>query len=361
MLKIIPLFKGIWVRYIRPFCSSSGVCATSTLKRISPLDVLIVKGVVGFCSTFSEQEVKNNKVSRIKAGIPNPVIPHSYASPSALTQIITDKYVNHMPLYRQEAEWKRLGLKLSRTTMANWIIIASKEYFIPLVNRMHELLIQETHLHADETSVQVLNEPGKEATSKSYMWVYSSIKESQHPIKIFEYRPDRRAQNPQNFLKGFKGTIITDGYYGYNHIDGVSNAYCWAHCRRHFYDALSSDIKDAQNTFAKEAIDKIAKLFVIEKEIENHSSEEKVRVRQEKSLPLINDFFSWCKTNENKVLMHSKLGKAISYALKYEKGLRLYLKDGYVPMTNSLDLSSINNYPQFSGNNSDLRYIITKF
>lgn len=280
---------------------------------------------------------KNNKVSRIKAGTPNPVIPHSYASPSALTQIITDKYVNHMPLYRQEAEWKRLGLKLSRTTMANWIIIASKEYFIPLVNRMHELLVQETHLHADETSVQVLNEPGKEATSKSYMWVYSSIKESQHPIKIFEYRPDRRAQNPQNFLKGFKGTIITDGYYGYNHIDGVSNAYCWAHCRRHFYDALPGDIKDAQNTFAKEAIDKIAKLFVIEKEIENLSSEEKVRVRQEKSLPLIDDFFSWCQTNENRVLMCSKLGKAISYALKYEKGLRLYLEDGYVPMTNSLD------------------------
>ena len=209
--------------------------------------------------------------------------------------------------------------------------------------------------------MQVLNEPGKEATSKSYMWVYSSIKESQRPIKIFEYRPDRRAQNPQNFLKGFKGTIITDGYYGYNHIDGVSNAYCWAHCRRHFYDALPGDIKDAQNTFAKEAIDKIAKLFVIEKEIENLSSEEKVRVRQEKSLPLINDFFSWCQTNENRVLMRSKLGKAISYALKYEKGLRLYLEDGYVPMTNSLDLSSINNYPQFSGNNSDLRYIITKF
>lgn len=282
---------------------------------------------------------KNGKVSRIKADTPKPVIPHSYASPGALTQIITDKYVNHMPLYRQEAEWKRLGLKLSRTTMANWIIPASREYFIPLVNRMHELLVQEIHLHADETSVQVLNEPGKEATSKSYMWVYSSIKESQHPIKIFEYRPDRRAQNPQNFLKGFKGTIITDGYYGYNHIDGVSNAYCWAHCRRHFYDALPGDIKDAQNTFAKEAIDKIAKLFVIEKEIENLSSEEKVRVRQEKSLPLIDDFFSWCQTIENRVLTRSKLGKAISYALKYEKGLRLYLEDGYVPMTNSLDLS----------------------
>ncbi|WP_420911890.1 IS66 family transposase [Thomasclavelia spiroformis] len=93
---------------------------------------------------------KNNKVSIIKAGTPSPVIPHSYASSSAVTQIIIDKYVNHMPLYRQESQWKRLGLKLSRTTMANWVIIASKEYFIPLVNRMHELLIQEAYVHCDE-------------------------------------------------------------------------------------------------------------------------------------------------------------------------------------------------------------------
>ena len=284
---------------------------------------------------------KNNKVSIIKAGTPSPVIPHSYASSSAVTQIIIDKYVNHMPLYRQESQWKRLGLKLSRTTMANWVIIASKEYFIPLVNRMHELLIQEAYVHCDETTVQVLNEPGKEATSKSYMWVYSSIKESEHPIKIFEYKPDRSAANPQNFLKGFKGTTITDGYHGYSNIDGVINAYCWAHVRRRFYDALPSDLKDGTNTLAKEAIDKIAKLFVIEKEINELSAGEKVKVRQEKSKPFIDDFFSWCQNNENKVLTRSKLGKAISYALEYEKGLRVYLDDGYVPMTNSLDERTI--------------------
>ena len=210
------------------------------------------------------------------------------------------------------------------------------------------LNLQETHLHCDETFVQVLNEPGKAATSKSYMWVYSSIKESQRPVRIFEYRPDRSAANPQNFLKGFKGTIITDGYQGYSHIDNVSNAYCWAHVRRKFFDALPGDLKDNSSTLAKTAVDKIAKLFVIEREIEDFSAEKKVKVRQEKSKPLLDDFFSWCQTNENRVLMRSKLGKAISYALKYEKGLRLYLKDGYVPMTNSLDLSPIKNYPHFS-------------
>lgn len=284
---------------------------------------------------------KNGKGVMFKAGTPNPVIPHSYTSPSVVSQVIIDKYVNHMPLYRQESEWKRLGLELSRTTMANWIIIAAKEYFIPLVDRMHELLIQETHVHCDETPVQVLNEPGKAATSKSYMWVYSSIKESRKPIKIFEYRPDRKAVNPQQFLKGFDGTIITDGYYGYNHIEGITNAYCWAHARRKFYDALPVDMKKASGTLANEAVEKIAKLFAIEKQIETLSSDEKVKVRQEKSKPLVDDFFLWCTDNQNKVLSGSKTGKAIQYALNYEAGLRTFLDDGLVPMTNSLDERTI--------------------
>ena len=114
----------------------------------------------------------------------------------------------------------------------------------------------------------MLNEPRKKATSKSYMWVYSNIKESQRPIKIFEYKPDRKATNPQQFLKGFNGTIITDGYYGYNHIEGITNAYCWAHARRKFYDALPVDMKSTSGSLANIALEKIAKLFVIEKEIE---------------------------------------------------------------------------------------------
>ena len=284
---------------------------------------------------------KNGKGVMFKAGTPKPVIPHSFTSSSVVSQVIVDKYVNHMPLYRQETEWKRLGLELSRTTMANWIIIASKEYFIPLVNRLHELLIQESHIHCDETPVQVLNEPGKKATSKSYMWVYSSVKESEKPIKIFEYRSDRKAENPQQFLKEFNGTIITDGYYGYNHIEGITNAYCWAHARRKFYDALPADMKNASGTLANIALEKIAKLFAIEKQIETLSPGEKVKVRQERSKPLIDDFFLWCTDNQNKVLSGSKTGKAIQYALNYEAGLRSFLEDGLIPMTNSLDERTI--------------------
>ncbi|MGN9227021.1 IS66 family transposase [Catenibacterium mitsuokai] len=284
---------------------------------------------------------KRGKVVMLKAGTPAPVIPHSFTSPSVLSQVITDKFVNHMPLYRQEAEWKRLGLDLSRTTMANWLIIASREYFIPIVNRMHEILVEEKYLHSDETPVQVLNEPGKPATSKSYMWVYSSIRESSKPIRIFEYKPDRKAENPQKFLENFSGTLISDGYGGYNNIEGVVNAYCWAHARRKFYEALPADMKDASDTLAYTGLKKIAKLFAIEKEIDTFPPEDKVKIRQEKSKPLVDDFFSWCADAQNKSLTRSKIGKAIQYALNLEKGLRVYLDDGLVPMTNSLNERNI--------------------
>ena len=284
---------------------------------------------------------KRGKVVMLKAGTPAPVIPHSFTSPSVLSQVITDKFVNHMPLYRQEAEWKRLGLDLSRTTMANWLIIASREYFIPIVNRMHEILVEEKYLHSDETSVQVLNEPGKPATSKSYMWVYSSIRESSKPIRIFEYKPDRKAENPQKFLENFSGTLISDGYGGYNNIAGAVNAYCWAHARRKFYEALPADMKDVSDTLAYTGLKKIAKLFAIEEEIDTFPPKEKVKIRQEKSKPLVDDFFSWCADAQNKSLTRSKIGKAIQYALNLEKGLRVYLDDGLVPMTNSLDERNI--------------------
>ena len=284
---------------------------------------------------------KRGKVVMLKAGTPAPVIPHSFTSPSVLSQVITDKFVNHMPLYRQEAEWKRLGLDLSRTTMANWLIIASREYFIPIVNRMHEILVVEKYVHSDETTVQVLNEPGKPATSKSYMWVYSSIRESSKPIRIFEYKPDRKAENPQKFLENFSGTLISDGYGGYNNIECVVNAYCWAHARRKFYEALPADMKDVSDTLAYTGLKKIAKLFAIEKEIDTLPPEDKVKIRQEKSKPLVDDFFSWCADAQNKSLTRSKIGKAIQYALNLEKGLRVYLDDGLVPMTNSLDERNI--------------------
>lgn len=277
----------------------------------------------------------------VKTGVPAPVIPHSYASAESVAHIMKEKYVNGVPLYRQEAEWKRLGLDLSRATMANWVIIAAQEWLIPLKKRMHELLIQENYVHCDETTVQVLNEPGKNNTTNSYMWVYASIKESTTPIRIFEYKPTRTGYNPKEFLKGFKGKVITDGYAGYNQLPNVTNVYCWAHCRRKFRDSLPDNVDNIDDTLAKKGLDQIKKLFIIEDEIKDLKAEEKVMIRQEKAKPILDKFFEWCEENKDDVLSKSKIHQAFQYALNLREGLSEYINDGYLPMTNSLDERTI--------------------
>lgn len=277
----------------------------------------------------------------VKSPIPAPVIPHSYASPESVAHVIKEKYVNGVPLYRQEQEWKRLGLPLSRATMANWVIIASKDWLIPLKNRMHSLLLQENYVHADETPIQVLKEPDKQAKTKSYMWVYASIKESKHPIRIFEYKPTRAGYNPKAFLKGFSGCVITDAYAGYNQLENVTNVYCWAHARRKFSDSIVKDMKNVSESLPGIALKKIGELFKIEKEIEEKTPQEKAEIRMKKAKPLLEEFFSWCAKNQDKVLSGSKIAKAFQYTLNHKDGLSEYINDGYLPMTNSLDERTI--------------------
>ena len=206
---------------------------------------------------------------------------------------------------------------------------------------MHELLIQGEYVHADETVVQVLNEPGKANTTKSYMWVYSSIKESETPIRIFEYKPTRAGYNPKAFLEGFKGKVITDGYAGYNNLPNITNVYCWAHCRRKFRDSLPKDVTDINETLAKQGLDKIKALFEIESVIKDMSPEEKVKVRQAVAKEKVEEFFQWCESTIDVVMSKSKIHQALQYALNQKEGLSQYLNDGLLPMTNSLDERTI--------------------
>ncbi len=284
---------------------------------------------------------KGGDIMMVKTGIPAPVIPHSYASAESIAHVMKEKFVNGVPLYRQEQEFKRLGLELSRATMANWVIIASHDWLKPLIQRMHEEMLKEHYVHADETTIQVLREPDKKSTTKSYMWVYASIKEAEKAIRIFEYKPTRAGYNPAQFLEGFRGAVITDAYAGYNSLEGVTNVYCWAHARRKFTDSMPKDVKGKSETLAQTGLKKIAALFKIEKDIEQLSAEEKAQIRQEKAKPLINDFFSWCEKHKDEVLSKSKLHTAFQYALNHKAGLSEYINDGYLPMTNSLDERTI--------------------
>ena len=276
-----------------------------------------------------------------KSPMPYPVIQHSMASPTTVAWVMHQKFVNAMPLYRQEKEWQTLGVDLSRSTMANWIIVSSRDWLVPLVDVMHQQLLTERYLHADETPIQVMQEVGRKNTTSSYMWVYSSGQYSNHPIRIFEYQPGRSGSYPQKFLKGFQGFLHSDAYAGYNNVPGVTRCLCWAHQRRYLVDALPKDIKSPESTIASQGIEYCNKLFKIERGLKDLSGEERKIERLKQEKPVLEAFWAWVESAKSQLLPKSKLGEAVNYALNHKDGLMNYLLDGNCSVSNNLVENSI--------------------
>jgi transposase len=169
------------------------------------------------------------RVPVIKAPMPEPVIKGSLASPSAVAHVMAQKYVMYAPLYRQEQDWKRQGVPLSRQTLANWIVRCSEDWLEPVYRRAKERLLESEVLHADETTVQVLREPGKSAKTDSYMWLYRTSGDTDRHVVLFEYQPSRSSAHPKSFLAGFKGLLHADGYAGYHKLPGITIIGCFVH------------------------------------------------------------------------------------------------------------------------------------
>lgn len=276
-----------------------------------------------------------------KTPMPSPVIPHSFASPSSVAHIMYQKFVNAMPFYRQEKDWSNLGLGLTRQTMSNWIMIASQDWLTPIVDLLHQKMLEEKYLHADETRVQVLNEKDRKNTADSFMWVYGTYKDSKFPIRIFEYHPTRNGEHAKEFLKGFHGYLVSDAYQGYEKVDNVTRCYCWSHLRRYFVDALPSDINKPEATLPTQAIEYCKKLFTIENGLESLSAKERKTQRQEQSKPVLEAFWSWVDKNKDDCLPKSKLYKAFTYAMNQKEGLMRFLEDGNIAISNNLAENSI--------------------
>ncbi|MDD3186815.1 MAG: IS66 family transposase [Anaerostipes sp.] len=295
-----------------------------------------------FRETYECRSCKNTDEPYIeKSPLPSPVIPHSFASPSSIAHVMYQKFVNAMPLYRQEKDWANLGLNLTRQTMSNWILIASRDWLFPIVNLLHQKMLEEEYLHADETRIQVLNEKDRKNTTDSFMWVYGTYKDSKFPIRIFEYHPTRNGDYAKEFLKGFSGYLVSDAYQGYEKVGNITRCYCWSHLRRYFVDALPSDIKSPEATLPTIAIEYCKKLFVIESELEALSSEARKIQRQERSKPVLEAFWSWVEINKDNCLPKSKLFKAFNYAINQKEGLMNFLKDGNIAISNNLAENSI--------------------
>ena len=277
-------------------------------------------------------EKRNDHVPIVKASMPEAVIKGSLASPSTVAHIMTQKYVMCVPLYRQEQDWARQGISLSRQTMANWVIRCAEDWLSPLYERMRRRLLAHEVLHADETVVQVLREPGKTPQSKSTMWLYRTSGDTQRHIVLFEYQPNRRAEHPREFLGGFKGYLHTDGYAGYHTLKDITVVGCWVHMRRKFESVVKSAASSPDSS-AHKAIRHIGALFHLENQWATLTPEERYQKRLGESMPLAEALFAWLETL--RIIPKSATGAAIRYALDQRAWLMNVFLDGRTELSNN--------------------------
>jgi len=277
------------------------------------------------------------------ASMPAQPIPKSNASPELLAYIAVSKYQDALPLYRQEAIFKRLGIHLPRNTLANWMIKGS-ELLQPLYNLLQDRLLSSGYVQMDETPVQVLSEPGREASTKSYMWVRKTGDPEQSVI-LFDYFPSRAGAVIETLLPDYQGFLQTDDYGGYHRKGeqpGVHHLGCLAHARRKFIEA-DKITKTPKGKLSKAGmgVQLIKKLYAIEQRIKDKTPEEKYQHRQRESRPHWNKIRTWLEDALPKILPKSPLGKALAYLHKNWSKLTRYLEDGRLNIDNNLTENAI--------------------
>ena len=289
------------------------------------------------CKNCSENADEGCETPVAKAPRKKNIIPGSFASPEAIAHIMTQKFVMGSPLYRQEQEINRKGIQLSRQTMSNWILRATEDYLAPVYEQLHKELLARDVLHADETTLQVLHEPGKTPQSESYMWLYRTSGDTDKPIVLYEYQPGRGAKHPKEFLEGFNGYLHTDGYAGYHNLPGeITIVGCWAHLRRKFDEAVKSLPKGkAKGSSASQGLTYCNLLFAIEQGLaeKNATAEERYKERLEQAKPVLDAMFVWA--NSRTAAPKSALGKALTYLKEQWPYLVNYLRDGRLEISNN--------------------------
>jgi len=294
---------------------------------------------------YSCRDCEENDVNTpiVKARVPQALISKSMASASLVANIITNKYMSYLPLYRQEKLLSNNGIEISRQCMASWVIKVAEQYLQPLYDLMRLEFLKQDIIHMDETVVQVLKEKDKTPQSNSYMWLYRSGKYEKRQIVLYEYQPDRKKLRPTEFLNGFKGSAHTDGYAAYHSLIDIIIFGCWAHMRRKFEEILKITPKgNVIGTPAFTGMGYCQKLYSIEEKIKDKTPDEKKQLRKELSEPVIREFFTWVKKRSD--LPSSAMGKALTYALNQQKYLENYLKDGRSEIDNNSAERSIKSF-----------------
>ncbi len=266
---------------------------------------------------------------------------YGMASASTVAWVVYQKYCNGMPLYRIEQDLYHLGAKASRATLANWVIKNGGAFFTPMYDFFHRKLLSRDFAMADETPVQVLHEPERRAQTKSYMWLFRSGEDDGVPIILYKYSETRAGDTAVDFLDGFQGYLMCDGYSGYNKVKTAKRLACWAHIRRYLIDAIP---KGKQLDYTQPAVQGVMytnQLFDKEDKIrqkyKTFDAIREARLSQEK--PVIEGFLSWLE-KQNPV-KGSRLDKAVTYIRNRKEHLATYLEDGRCSFSNNLSENAI--------------------
>jgi transposase len=271
----------------------------------------------------------------VQVEAPSRPIERSYAGPGLLAHILTAKYADHLPLYRQEQIYARDGVELDRSTMAEWVG-GCTQLMTPLAEALARYVFAAGKLHADDTPVPVLD-PGRGKTKTGRLWTYvrdDRPAKSQDPAAVlFRYSPDRRGEHPKVHLKPFTGILQADAYSGFGHLYGerIQEAACWAHARRAFYELHQAN----QSPVAAEALERIGALYAIEAEIRGRPPNERAAIRQARAGLLLESLREWLRHILARVSKKSELAKAVSYILTRWTAFTRYRDDGRLEIDNN--------------------------
>lgn len=272
-----------------------------------------------------------NKQGIVIAELPSRPIQGGLVDVSLLTMLLLDKYVDHMPIYRQQKKYERLGIKLSESTLGNWIAESIKllaYLHVELVNRVK----QSKYLQADETPIKVLDKAKKGTTHRGYYWVYHDVESG---LVLYEYDPSRGQGAPTKFLMDYEGYLQTDGYAVYDVLPNkkIKLAGCMAHARRYFFDAQQND-----RVRATWMLDKLQALYEIEKNAREQklTHTQRFAIRQQNSEAILTEIKTWLNENQLLVTPKSPIGKAISYMNVRWHKLILFASDGILEIDNNL-------------------------
>ena len=291
-----------------------------------------------YACRYCERHAERTPV--ITAPMPAQPLPGSNASAAMIATVTAGKYVDGTPLYRMAHALARADIEVGRGTLANWIIRPAELHYSRLYEALRRTLLSQPLIHGDETTVQVLKEPGKAAQSMSYMWVYRSAEDCPEPVVLFDYQPGRGQEHPQAFLAGYEGLLMTDGYAAWRTLEGPTHFGCLAHARRAFVDALKGMKKPGGR--AAQALEYFKALYQVETLAKADLPEGETRaahtyrLRQEHSVPLLTSLKAWLDEQAPQVLPESLLGKAISYTRNQWVYLSRYVTDGRAPVDNNV-------------------------